>query len=227
MIDGPLTLGAIIFPGIDQIDFTGPFEILSRLPDSTFHVIWKDAKPVRDANGLILTPDTVMATAPQLDVLIVPGGPGQQDLMEDAEIISFIQRQAAGAKYVMGVCTGVLVVGLAGLLRGRRATTYWATFDMLESFGAIPVDHRVVVDGPLVTAAGVTSGLDGALRLAALLRGDVEAQKIQLLTQYAPEPPFNSGSPVTAPPEVLQAVQERTRQLTEARRETVRRLTGR
>jgi len=192
---------------MDQADFTGPFEVLSRIPNSRFHVIASDKAPIRDAKGLILTPETTFATAPQLDLLLVPGGFGVDVLMEDQSTLGFIREQAKNAKFVLSVCTGALVLGAAGLLTGRRATTHWASFHLLQYFGALPVKARVVHDreGRIVTTAGVTAGIDGALRVVSLLRGDAAAQEIQLYMQYAPEPPFNSGIPETAPPEIVAA----------------------
>jgi cyclohexyl-isocyanide hydratase len=222
-----LHVGAVIYPEMDQIDFTGPFEILSRLPDSTFHVVGRQKKPIRDVQGLLLTPEHTLAEAPQLDVLVVPGGHGQQALMEDEAVLGFLRRQAAGARYVFSVCTGALLIGAAGLLRGVRATTHWSSFHLLPYFGAIPVDARVVVDGNVVSAAGVTAGIDGALRLAALLRGADTAQLIQISIQYAPEPPFNSGTPSSAPPAVLAAARAAVDVLTEQRRRTARRIAKR
>lgn len=222
--DTHLSIGIIIFPRMDQIDFTGPFEVLSRVPDATLHVLWKETSPIRDIKGLILTPETTLAEAPALDVLVVPGGPGQQALMEDEAILSFIRDRAARARYVFSVCTGALICGAAGLLKGVRSTTHWGSFDLLKYFGAIPVDSRVVLDGKHLSAAGVTAGIDGALRLASLLRGDRAAQQIQLAIEYAPEPPFHSGTPSTAPPEVLDAVRAETRSLTRSRVETARRV---
>jgi cyclohexyl-isocyanide hydratase len=222
-----LNIGAIIFPGIDQADLTGPFAVLSRLPNSTFHVLGKEAKPIRDLNGLILTPDKRFAEAPSLDLLIVPGGSGQEALMEDEDVLGFIREQAAGAQYTFSVCTGALLCGAAGLLRGVKATTHWAAFDLLRHFGAIPINARVVLDGKHISAAGITAGIDGALRVAALLRGDRIAEQIQLSIEYAPEPPFNSGTPQTAPPEVLEAAQASFRQITEARLATAQRIAAR
>lgn len=222
-----LHIGAFLFPRMDQIDFTGPFEVLSQVPDSTFHVIGRDKTPIRDVNGLILTPEESFADAPQLDVLVVPGGYGQQDLMDDEAVLGFIRRQAAGAEYIFSVCTGALLCGAAGLLKNVRSTTHWASFDLLPYFGAIPVDSRVVVDGKHVSAAGVTAGIDGALTVAALLRGEFAAQKIQLMIEYAPEPAFTSGSPRTAPPEVLKAAREQGRELLAARLETAIRVARR
>jgi cyclohexyl-isocyanide hydratase len=203
-----LTIGCLIFPRMDQIDFTGPFEVLSRIPDSTIHVIAKTKSPIRDIQGLVLTPEISIAEAPELDVLLVPGGFGQQQLMNDEEVLSLIRNHFAAGRLVFSVCTGALLCGAAGVLRGRQATTHWAAWNLLPYYGATPVRSRVVVDGNLVTAGGVTAGLDAALVVASLLRGDAIAQEIQLSIQYAPNPVFHSGTPETAPPEVLQAFNE-------------------
>ena len=203
-----LHIGALIFPQIDQLDFTGTFEVLSKLPNSTFHILAKDLAPVRDIGGLLLTPETTLADAPQLDLLVVPGGNGINALLEDEIILGFIRQHAATDRFTMSVCTGALVLGAAGLLKGRRATTHWASFQLLADFRALPVNERVVVDGNLLTTAGVTSGLDGAFCMAALLRGKVAAEEIQLAIQYAPAPPFNSGTPETAPPAVVEATRQ-------------------
>ncbi len=168
--DTPLTIGSLLFEGIDQIDLTGPYEVFARLPNASVRIYGKTMAPVRDVRGLRLTPDATLAEAPQLDVLHVPGGAGQEDVMHDEAVLSWLRRQAGGAKAVFSVCTGALILGAAGLLRGRRATTYWSAFPLLSSFGAIPVDERVVRDGDWIFAAGVTAGIDGALRLAADLR---------------------------------------------------------
>jgi cyclohexyl-isocyanide hydratase len=218
-----LTIGAVIYPRMDQIDFTGPFEVFSRIPNATVHVMAKERAPLRDIQGLILTPERTLAEAPRLDVLHVPGGPGQQDLMEDEAVLSLIRGQMESGGYVFSVCTGALLCGAAGILRGRRVTTHWAAFDLLPYFGATPVDERVVVDGNLVSTSGVTAGLDGALRMAALLRGEEIAQRIQLNIEYAPEPPFQSGSPKVAPPPVLEAAQAGYRKLREVRTATAQR----
>jgi len=219
-----LHLGAILFPGMDQADFTGPFEVLASIPNSTFHVLGREKAPVRDVRGLVLTPQITLAEAPQFDLLLVPGGAGVNALMEDEVVLAFIRRQAAGAKFIFSVCTGALVLGAAGLLQGRRATTHWASHHLLSCFGARPVNDRVVVDGNVVTAAGVTSGMDGALRVAALLRGEPAAQMIQLHIQYAPEPPFNSGTPESAPPDLVRTIQSHLREVLEARQAIVKRV---
>ena len=225
--DTHLEIGSLLFDGLDQIDLTGPFEVLSRIPNATYRIYAKTTAPVRDLKGLRLTPDAALAAAPQLDVLHVPGGFGQEALMEDEEVLGWIRRQAAGAHSVFSVCTGALICGAAGLLEGRRATTHWASFHLLPLFGAIPVNERVVVDGNWVFAAGVTAGIDGALRLAAELRGEPAAQTIQLHMVYAPEPPFSSGTPETAPAPILEAARHAVRDITARREATAQRIAAR
>ncbi len=224
---GHLQIGALVYPQVDQIDLTGPFEVLSRIPNSTFQIAARDLNPVRDINNLLLTPSITLAECPVLDVLIVPGGPGQQALMEDNLILKFLRDQAASARFIFSVCTGALLCGAAGLLRGVRSTTHWSAFHLLPYFGALPVDSRVVVDGRHISAAGVTAGIDGALRLASLLSGDLVAQAIQLAIEYAPEPPFHSGTPSAAPPEVLAFARAQVAELTAARLETAKRFATR
>ena len=225
--DTHLQIGSLLFEELDQIDLTGPFEVLSRIPNATYRLYGKTTVPVKDIRGLRLAADAALAAAPQLDLLHVPGGYGQEALMEDEEVLGWIRRQAAGARCLFSVCTGALLCGAAGLLKGRRATTYWSAFHLLPYFGAIPVDERVVVDGNFVCAAGVTAGIDGALRVAAELRGDAVAQSIQLQMQYAPEPPFDSGTPETAPPAVLEEAKRAYRAITRRREETARRVARR
>jgi putative intracellular protease/amidase/transcriptional regulator with XRE-family HTH domain len=188
-----LQIGALLFEGIDQIDVTGPFEVLSRLPNSTYRLYATTLSPVRDVQRFRLMADALLSDAPQLDVLHVPGGPGQEALMENEEVLGWLRQQAVGARCVFSVCTGALICGAAGLIRGRRATTHWSTHHLLPYFGATPINERVVVDGNWVFAAGVTAGIDGALRVAAELRGEKIAQMIQLGMEYAPEPPFSAA----------------------------------
>ncbi len=223
----PITIGVLVFERMDQVDFTGPFAVLSRIRDSTLRIISLDGRPVRDHKGLWLTPDVALAAAPDFDVLQIPGGPGQEALMDNEAVLSLIRRQVESQRVLFSVCTGALLCGAAGVLKGRRATTHWSAFELLPYFGAVPVKARVVVDGNLVSAAGVTAGIDGALQLAALIRGDEAAQRIQLDIQYAPEPPFNAGSPETAPADVLAAVREKYQPLTDARAITARRVAAR
>ena len=203
-----LHIGSLIFDDLDQVDLTGPHEVLSRLPDSTWRIYAKTMAPARDMKGLRILPDATLDEAPQLDVLHIPGGYGVDAQMLDPVILSWLRRQAEGAQAVFTVCTGALLLGATGLLRGRRATTHWASHHILPSLGAIAVNERVVEDGKYVTAAGVTSGFDGALHLAAKLRGVSVAQGIQLYMQYDPRPPFNAGTPETAPPELVAATRE-------------------
>ncbi len=225
--DTHLQIGSLLFEGLDQIDLTGPFEVLSRIPNSTYRIYGKTSEQVRDIAGLRLAPDGVLADAPPLDLLHVPGGFGQEALMDDEEVLGWIRQQAADARCVFSVCTGALLCGAAGLLKGRRATTHWASFHLLPFFGAIPVNERVVVDGDMVFAAGVTAGIDGALRVAAELRGDEAAQTIQLHMVYAPEPPFDSGTPETAPPAILERAKRSVRDITAKRERTARRVAAR
>jgi cyclohexyl-isocyanide hydratase len=213
-----LNIGSLLFEDLDQIDLTGPFEVLSRIPNATHRIYAKSLHPVRDVMGLRIIPDATLADAPQLDILHVPGGPGQEALMEDEEVLGWLRGQAQGARKVLSVCTGALVCGAAGLIRDRRATTHWASFHLLPRFGAVAVDERVVVDGDWIFAAGVTAGIDGALRLVAEVRGVPAAQRIQLDIAYAPEPPFESGTPRTAPPEIVEAARRDVAELI-ARRE--------
>jgi cyclohexyl-isocyanide hydratase len=219
-----LNIGGMVFPSVDQMDFTGPFEVLSRMANSKFHVLWKQKVPIPDAHGLILTPDTTFTESPRLDLLVVPGGHGQEALMNDDEVLQFIRDQARGAKYVFSVCTGALLCGAAGLLRGIRATTHWSAFHLLGYFGAIPTRRRVVVDGKHISASGVTAGIDGALRVASLLRGEEAAQQIQLLIEYEPEPPFQSGTVSTAPPNIVEATRASVQGITAVRHATARRV---
>jgi cyclohexyl-isocyanide hydratase len=225
--DTHLRIGSLLFEGIDQIDLTGPFEVLARIPNATYRIYGKSMAPVRDLKGLLLTPDAVLADAPPLDVLHVPGGHGQEGLMDDTEVLDWIRRQASGACSIFSVCTGALLCGAAGLLKGRRATTHWGSLHLLPYFGAIPVNQRVVFDGAWIFAAGVTAGIDGALRLAAELRGDEVAQLIQLQIAYAPEPPFDSGTPETAPAAIVERARRSAHAITAQRGQTARRVAAR
>lgn len=220
-------IGFLLFPDIQQLDFTGPYDVLASLPDVTVHLIWKDLTPLRSSSGLVLTPDTLMDACPRLDVLCVPGGAGVGPLMEDPQTLAFLRAQAATARYVTSVCTGALVLGAAGLLKGRRATTHWAYHELLAPLEAIPVKERVVRDGNLITGGGITAGIDFGLVMAAELVGEQAAQVLQLALEYAPAPPFNSGSPQTAPAEVLAIALSKTAASLKTRREVVERVLAR
>ncbi len=199
-----LRFGLLLFPRLTQLDMTGPFEVFSRVPGASVHLIWKTREPVASDTGLTILPDTDFATCPALDVICVPGGPGVAALMEDEAVLAFLRRQAEGARFVTSVCTGALVLGAAGLLKGVRATTHWASHDFLAALGAVPEHARWVRDGRVVTGGGVTAGIDFALALVAEMVSPEIAQAIQLQIEYAPAPPFDAGSPETAPPAVLE-----------------------
>lgn len=204
-----LQIGFLLFPQVQQLDLTGPYEVLASLPDVQVHLIWKDLVPVTASTGLVLKPTTTFEDCPALDVICVPGGAGVGRLMEDEQTLAFINAQAAQARYVTSVCTGSLVLGAAGLLQGKRATTHWAYHDLLPTLGAIPVKDRVVRDGNLFTGGGITAGIDFALTLAQELVGVDTAQLVQLQLEYAPAPPFDSGSPETAPSAVVDEARKR------------------
>jgi cyclohexyl-isocyanide hydratase len=199
-----LQIGFVLFPGVQQLDLTGPYEVLASLPDVKVHLIWKDLLPITSSTAIVFTPTTTYEHCPVLDVICVPGGAGVGALMEDPQTLEFLRAQSRTARYVTSVCTGALVLGAAGLLRGRRATTHWAYHDMLAPLGAIAVQERVVRDGNLLTGGGITAGIDFALTLAAELYSEAAAQLVQLQLEYAPAPPFNAGRPETAPAHVLE-----------------------
>jgi len=203
----PFRIGLLLFPDITQLDMTGPYEVFTKFPEAEVRLIWKTLEPVKAGGGMRIMPDTTFADCPQLDLVCVPGGSGMNPLMEDAETLAFLKKQAVGARYVTSVCTGALVLGAAGLLKGRRAATHWMSREMLSAFGATPVAERVVVDGNVITGGGVTAGIDFALRVAAEAFGEDLAKAIQLGIEYDPHPPFNAGSPEGAGP----AVTERAR----------------
>jgi cyclohexyl-isocyanide hydratase len=199
-------IGFVIFPNLTQLDFTGPLQVLSRLPDSTTHIVAKTRDPVPTDSVLSIPPTATFQDCPQLDLICVPGGSGVAQAMVDRETIAFVQRQAASARYVTSVCTGAFVLGMAGLLKGKRATTHWAYTDLLARVGATHEKARVVWDGNVITAGGVTSGIDFALRIVARIAGDEVAQSIQLGIEYDPEPPFPSGHPDRAPEAIRRRV---------------------
>lgn len=223
----PLQIGIVLFPRVTQLDFTGPLQVFSSLPDAKVHLIWKRIEPVTSDSVMVLTPTTTFADCPQLDVICVPGGFGTDDMVNDEEMLAFLQKQAPGAQYVTSVCTGSLVLGAAGLLKGYRAATHWTAMDYLQAFGAIPTKTRVCVDRNRVTGGGVTAGIDFALTLVSLLRDRETAEMIQLRLEYNPAPPFNSGSPDTAPPEVMALMKDRLAQSKAARSEKINRAAAR
>jgi cyclohexyl-isocyanide hydratase len=219
----PLQIGLLVFPKVTQLDLTGPVQVFSSVPGAQLHLIWKRIEPVPSDSVLTLTPTTTFADCPQLDVICVPGGYGTDDLLNDEEVLAFLRRQAEGAKFVTSVCTGSLVLGAAGLLRGYRAATHWSAMDQLPAFGATPTKTRVCIDRNRVTGGGVTAGIDFALTLVSILVDRPTAEAIQLRLEYNPSPPFNSGSPDTAPPEILARLRERIAPFQARRSEAVAR----
>lgn len=215
------SIGFLVFPGMMQLDFTGPYAVLAAGPSVETHLIWKNTDPIRSSDGLLFTPDADLERCPPVDVICVPGGGGVLPLLEDGAVLGFLRARAASCRYVTAVCTGALVLGAAGLLRGYSAVTHWQSMDFLAPFGASPGKGRAVVDRDRITAAGVSAGIDMALFLAGLLWGDETAQAIQLNMEYAPQPPYAAGSPQTAPEAVLAAVKARTCARQEERRRVV------
>ena len=203
-----IRFGILCFPEVQQLDLTGPYEVFASVRDAEVHLVWKDLQPVRSVTGLMLQPTVTLADAPAFDVVCVPGGAGVNPLLLDETVLQFLREQAASARYITSVCTGALVLGAAGLLRGRRATTHWASHDLLSRFGATPVSGRVVRDGNLFTAGGVTSGIDFGLTLVAELCGREQAETIQLYMEYAPEPPFKSGTPGEASAAIVEGARQ-------------------
>jgi len=222
---GPMTFhaGFLLFPDVTQLDLTGPYEVLARLPDAEVHLIARSAAPVKTEHGLAMLPTTTYADAPELDLVCVPGGFGVNALLSDDETLAFLRKASAGARYVTSVCTGALVLGAAGLLREKRATTHWASLEFLREFGAEPVSERVVQDGTLITGAGVTAGIDMALRIAAEVAGIRVAERIQLMIEYDPDPPFAAGSPRVAEPGLIAELRAALGPRMQARAEAVRR----
>ena len=204
----PFQIGLLLFPNVTQLDMTGPYEVFIKFPDAKVHLLWKTLDPVTAAGGMRLLPSATLADCPQLDLVCVPGGAGMNALLNDDEVLDFLRRQASGARYITSVCTGSLVLGAAGLLRGRKATTHWMSLPMLAAFGCEPVAERVVVDGNIVTGGGVTAGIDFALTVAGELLGAEAAERIQLGMEYDPHPPFDAGSPERAGASVVAAVSE-------------------
>ena len=205
----PIQIGILLYPNVTQLDATGPAQVLSRVPGAKMHMIWKTLDPVPTDAGFSIVPTTTFADCPQLDVICVPGGGGQVELMVDPETLDFLRKQAATARYVTSVCTGSLVLGAAGLLKGYKSACHWAWRDMLKDFGATPVAERVVHDRNRISGGGVTAGIDFGLTVAAELAGEEVAKSIQLVLEYDPQPPFDSGSPEKAGSERVKRIRER------------------
>ena len=204
-----IQIGFVIFPRVTQLDFTGPLQVLSRVPGAKTHLVAKRIEPIASDTVLTITPTTTFADCPQLDVICVPGGIGTDALLNDEETLAFLRAQAKAARYITSVCTGSLVLAAAGLLDGYRATTHWSAMGYLGQLGATPEKTRVCIDRNRITGGGVTAGIDFGLTLAEKLSDRTTAEMIQLMLEYNPAPPFNAGSPDTAPAEVMERMGKR------------------
>jgi cyclohexyl-isocyanide hydratase len=202
-------VGFVIFPDLTQLDFTGPLQVLARLPDSKTHIVARSAAPVPSDCGLGLVPTHTFADCPQLDLICIPGGRGVAPAIGDGATVAFVRAQGARARYVTSVCTGAFILGAAGLLKGKRATTHWAYVDLLPLVGATHEKGRIVKDGNVITAGGVTAGIDFGLSVAAEIAGETVARAIQLSIEYDPAPPFDSGHPDRAPAAAKAVVADR------------------
>ncbi|MCG6203494.1 DJ-1/PfpI family protein [Rhodopseudomonas sp. HC1] len=222
-----IQIGLLLFPKLTQLDLTGPLQVFSRVPGASVHLVAKTLHPVTSDTVLSLPPTVDFAACPQLDVICVPGGVGADDLINDQDTLAFLRRQAPAARYITSVCTGALVLGAAGLLQGYRATTHWSAIDDLASFDAIPDRSRVCIDRNRITGGGVTAGIDFALTLAELLADRPTAQAIQLMLEYNPAPPFNAGSPDTAPEDVVAMLRSRMQGARQSRSEAIARAAAR
>jgi cyclohexyl-isocyanide hydratase len=226
-MSAPLQIGLLVFPKVTQLDLTGPVQVFCSLPDAKVHLVWKRIEPVASDCVLTLTPTVTFADCPQLDVICVPGGVGSDDMVNDEEVLAFLRKQAEAAQYITSVCTGSLVLGAAGLLKGYRAATHWTAREFLPAFGAIPSSDRVCIDRNRVTGGGVTAGIDFALTLVSIIAGRRTAEAIQLRLEYNPAPPFQSGSPDTAPRETLALINDRIAAHRARRGEAMRRAASR
>lgn len=218
----PLRIAFLLFPNVTQLDLTGPAQVLSRLGNARLDLVWKTLDPVPTDAGFSILPTATFADVPRADILCVPGGFGTNAVIGDDEVMTWVQSVGADATWVTSVCTGSLILGAAGLLDGYRAGCHWAQREMLPLFGAIPVDARTVVDRNRVTGGGVTAGIDFALTLTAMIRGEAHAKAVQLSLEYDPAPPFDSGSPEKADADILEAVKRRTAQLVPMRDDDLR-----
>ncbi len=216
----------ILYPRLTQLDFTGPYEVLARVPNTEVIIASKDGGDLKTEMDLTFAHLTKLSDVASADMIMVPGGPGQTEAMQDPAFMAEVRRLGAGAKYIASVCTGSLILAAAGLLTGKRAGSHWAFRELLGAFGAIPDDARVVRDGKCITGGGVTAGIDIALTIAAELAGDDVAKMIQLAIEYAPAPPFNSGRPEIAEEKTVTAVRRLFSEFTQQRREAIENMVG-
>ena len=213
-----MEIAILLFDRLTTLDAVGPYEVLSRIPGATVKMVAKQAGPQRnDTGSLALVADYTLAQVPQPDIFVVPGGPGQMALMDDEEVLGWVRHAHATSKWTASVCTGSLVLGAAGLLKGLPATSHWLAYDALRALGAEPTEQRVVIAGKIITAAGVSAGIDMALTLVARECGEAIAQAIQLGIEYDPQPPFNAGAPSNAPQEVVERLRQRSRFIMQGR----------
>lgn len=216
----------ILYPRLTQLDFTGPYEVLARMPNADVIIASKDGGELKTEMGLTFANLHALADVARADMIMIPGGPGQTEAMQDQAFMAEVRRLGESAEYVTSVCTGSLILAAAGLLNGKRAGSHWAYRELLAMFGAIPDDARVVRDGNAITGGGVTAGIDIALTIVADLAGEKVAKMIQLAIEYAPAPPFNCGRPETADAETIAAVQQLFSSFAAQRREAIEHLTG-
>jgi transcriptional regulator GlxA family with amidase domain len=216
----------ILYPRVTQLDFTGPYEVLARVPDAEVIVASKEGGVLASEHGLAFAGLARLADVERADLILVPGGPGQTEAMQDAEFMAHVNRLGEGARYITSVCTGSLILAAAGLLNGKRAGAHWAYRDLLSMFGAIPDPARVVRDGNAITGGGVTAGIDIALTIVGEIAGEETARQIQLMIEYAPAPPYNSGRPENASADTLSAVRERFAAFRQARGAVMEKLAG-
>ncbi|EFH86322.1 DJ-1/PfpI family protein [Ktedonobacter racemifer] len=222
-----LSVGMMLFPSLTLLDLAGPYDVFSRMPGAHVYLVASSLEPIRTEKGLTLTPDTSFENAPLFDILFVPGGPGQQLVMEDEGFLNFLRERGQTARLLTSVCTGSLILGAAGLLQGYRATTHWRYLDLLSLLGAQPVAERVIVDRNRITGAGVSAGIDLALSIVSVLFGKDVAQSIQLSIEYDPQPPFPGGSPNSADPELVAGLSAKLDDVYTKRRRQIERIVAR
>jgi cyclohexyl-isocyanide hydratase len=215
-------VGMVLFPNLTQLDLTGPYEVFCRLPDLEVFLVAETKGPVRSDHGLLLTPDFSFDQSPQLDILFVPGGNGVFQAMQNERLLDYLKKQATHAEYISSVCTGSLILAAAGLLDGYQATTHWLSLGLLRLFDVEVLEKRVVIDRNRMTGGGVTAGIDFGLSLAAKLYGEDLAKEVQLMMEYDPSPPFHSGSPATAAPEIIQRAVESRKKIQQEREDFIR-----
>ena len=219
-----MTIGMVLFPNLTQLDLTGPHEVFGRLPGTKVLLIAETIEPVKSDSGLWLTPNTTFENSPQADLLFVPGGRGIFDAIQNKKLISFLQTQALNAKYITSVCTGSLVLAAAGLLNGYKATTHWLSLHLLKLFGIEVIEERVVIDRNRITGGGVTAGIDFGLFVVAKVYGEEAAKEVQLMLEYDPAPPFNSGSPKKADAQIVERVINDRKEIQDQREQLIKKL---